>query len=254
MIQLGAQMYTLREYTKTAEGLREALHKVKDMGYQAVQLSGHGADIAVEQAAEYLQETGLQCAATHISFEEMQDDLAAVVKKHRAWNCQYAGVGSMPGKYRGSAEGFRAFAKDASQVAKALADEGLHFIYHNHHFEFEKFDGKLGYEILLEESAPQVQFELDTFWVQTGGGDVVDWIKRLQGRMDVVHFKDMAIDGQAKQIMAEIGQGNLNWDGIIQACRSIGVKWYLVEQDVCQRSPFESLDISRRFLNGKGIA
>ena len=99
MIQLGAQMYTLREYTKTAEGLREALHKVKDMGYQAVQLSGHGADIAVEQAAEYLQETGLQCAATHISFEEMQDDLAAVVKKHRAWNCQYAGVGSMPGKY-----------------------------------------------------------------------------------------------------------------------------------------------------------
>ena len=191
MIQLGAQMYTLREYTKTAEGLREALHKVKDMGYRAVQLSGHGADIAVEQAAEYLQETGLQCAATHISFEEMQDDLAAVVKKHRAWNCQYAGVGSMPGKYRGSAEGFRAFAKDASQVAKALADEGLHFIYHNHHFEFEKFDGKLGYEILLEESAPQVQFELDTFWVQTGGGDVVDWIKRLQGRMDVVHFKDM---------------------------------------------------------------
>ena len=60
MIQLGAQMYTLREYTKTAEGLREALHKVKDMGYQAVQLSGHGADIAVEQAAEYLQETGLR--------------------------------------------------------------------------------------------------------------------------------------------------------------------------------------------------
>ena len=99
-----------------------------------------------------------------------------------------------------------------------------------------------------------MQFELDTFWVQTGGGDVVDWIKRLQGRMDVVHFKDMASDGQAKQIMAEIGQGNLNWDGIIQACRSIGVKWYLVEQDVCQRSPFESLDISRRFLNGKGIA
>ena len=164
------------------------------------------------------------------------------------------GVGAMPEKYRaGGEEGFRAFAKDASRVARQLRDEGLTFIYHNHQFEFQRFQGKLGMDILLEECDEAVQFELDTYWVQTGGGDVIDWIRKVAGRMDVVHFKDMVIDSQHKQIMAEIGQGNLNWDGIIKACRDIGVKWYLVEQDVCQRSPFESLNMSRAFLNGKGI-
>ena len=43
-----------------------------------------------------LKETGLACAATHISFDDCKKDLAAVVEKHRAWGCEYVGVGSMP--------------------------------------------------------------------------------------------------------------------------------------------------------------
>ena len=48
----------------------------------------------------------------------------------------------------------------------------------------------------------------------------------------------------AEQVMAEVGEGNLNWPAILQACREIGVEWYAVEQDVCRRDPFESLKIS----------
>ncbi len=253
MIQLGAQMYTLREFCKDAQGLKDSLKKVKAMGYEAVQISGQGADISVEQVADALQEAGLVCAATHISFDQMLSDLPAVIRMHKAWNCQYPGIGSMPARYRTGEEGFLAFAKEASAVAERLADEGMHFLYHNHQFEFRNFSGRTGLELLLEETSPAVQFELDTYWVQTGGGDVIDWIKKVKGRMDVVHFKDMAIDENAAQIMAEIGQGNLNWDGIIAACREIGVRWYFVEQDICRRSPFESLNISREFLNDKGI-
>ncbi len=74
----------------------------------------------------------------------------------------------------------------------------------------------------------------------------------MGGRMPVVHLKDMVIvNGQ--QTMAEIGEGNLNWSSILLACQEAGVEWYAVEQDICQRDPFESLKISYQNLREMGL-
>ncbi len=62
--------------------------------------------------------------------------------------------------------------------------------------------------------------------------------------MSVVHFKDYKIVGGADPIeqvckdFAEVGEGNLNWPAIIEACREVGVEAVIVEQDVCPRDPF----------------
>ena len=85
-------------------------------------------------------------------------------------------------------------------------------------------------------------FEIDTFWVQSGGSDPAAWIRKVNGRMKVVHFKDMVIKDD-QQIMAEVGEGNLNWSSIIEACKEIGVRWYVVEQDVCQRDHLRWLSV-----------
>jgi sugar phosphate isomerase/epimerase len=69
-----------------------------------------------------------------------------------------------------------------------------------------------------------------------------------------VHLKDMAITPQREQLMAEIGEGNLNWAGILPACKAAGVEWYIIEQDICQRDPFESLSISLRNLKAMGVS
>ena len=108
-------------------------------------------------------------------------------------------------------------------------------------------------EILFDESDPDlVTAELDTYWVQHGGADPIAWIKKLSGRIYHIHLKDMAIVGR-QQVMAEVGEGNLNWPGILAACKEAGVKWYCVEQDKCQRDPFESLAISLRNLKEMGL-
>ena len=52
--------------------------------------------------------------------------------------------------------------------------------------------------------------ELDTYWIQHGGGDPAAWIRKLKGRADIIHLKDMAMDGRT-QLFAEVGEGNLNW-------------------------------------------
>lgn len=244
---IAAQLYTVREFTQTPDEIKKTLWKIKQIGYHSIQVSKTG-PIEPIHLKELSKEIGLTICATHTPYERLKDDLDAVIAEHRLWNCQYVGLGAMPMEYRSGKEGFQSFIKEISGIAKIIADNGLQFVYHNHRFEFEKFDGVTGMEILFNETNPrEFGFIIDTYWIQAGGANPVEWIRKVQGRMAVVHFKDMAIKSN-EQIFAEIGEGNLDWPAIIKACRETGVKWYAVEQDKCLGDPFDSLATSLRFL------
>lgn len=250
--QIAAQLYTLRDFCRDEADLRESLRRVKEIGYAAVQVSGIG-PIATEAVKAAADEHGLAICATHVGFDALEERLQETIDKHKQWGCRYVGLGAMPERYRGSAEGYSAFAAAVSEIGKALQGQDLQFVYHNHRFEYERFEGRTGMDILREQSdAKAVGFELDTYWALAGGVNPADAVRQLKDRMSVVHLKDMAIvDDQ--QIFAEIGEGNMDFPGIIEACREIGVEWYVVEQDVCRRDPFESLAISYRYLLERAI-
>ena len=159
------------------------------------------------------------------------------------------------GIYRSDSESYKKFAEVMTDIGRKLKEAGLTFIYHNHSFEFAKFGGRTGMDILLEETDPQaVDFELDVYWVQAGGADPIEWIRKVEGRMKVVHLKDMAVMPDGEQRFAEIGEGNMNMRGILQACVETGVEWAPVEQDQCYgRDPFESLALSLKNLPEHGL-
>jgi sugar phosphate isomerase/epimerase len=250
--KLTAQLYTIREYTKTLEDFDASMKKVAEIGYTAVQVSGIG-PIPHNEVKAVVDNYGLKICITHVGFDYLQNDMDSAIAQHKLWACPNVAIGSLPGAYRGSEAGFIQFAKDATVVGKHLAEAGLSFSYHNHSFEFVRFGNRTALEIIYAESDPRyLKAEIDTYWVQHGGGDVREWILRMKNRMPVIHFKDMVmVDGQ--QTMAEIGEGNLYWPGIITACEEAGVEWYAIEQDVCQRNPFESLQISYDNLRAMGV-
>lgn len=243
--KLAAQLYTVRQFTQTTEGLRTSLKKVQAIGYPAVQVSGIGPipDADVKAIAD---ECGLQICITHVRpSEALWDNLDAVIAQHKLWDCPNVAIGSMPKAYRDAGEaGYHQFAADANRIGEQLYQAGLTFSYHNHSFEFERFGARTGLEILYGETDPRyVRAELDTYWIQHGGADPVVWIQKMKQRMPVVHLKDLAVVN-GEQVMAEIGEGNLNWPAILKACQDAEVEWYAVEQDVCRRDPFESLRMS----------
>ncbi len=244
---IGAQLYSVRNHTQTPEELLNTLKALKDMGYSSVQMSGQGADIPAEQIAEFIQETGQVIPATHVSIDLLENHFEDMVKRHKMWNCPYPGLGAMPREYAGSAEGMKEFALRMDKIARKLKDEGLQFVYHNHAFEFAKFDGVIGYQILLDNVSEAVQFEMDTYWVQAGGADPVEWIDKLKGRMDVVHFKDM-VGSLPGPTMAPAGEGNINWKKVFEACERIGVKYAFIEQDNAVESG-NSLECMRTSIN-----
>jgi sugar phosphate isomerase/epimerase len=245
---IAAQLYTLRDFCKNETDLAQTLKRVRSIGYEAVQVSGIG-PIAPETVKQLADDAGLAICATHVSFESLVNDFEENVRKHKLWNCSYVGIGGLPEAYRTSGASYAEFAREASDIGRRLQEHGLQFIYHNHEFEFQKFDGKTGMAILAAEGHPaHFGFELDVYWVQVGGANPVDMIRAVDGRMRVIHLKDLEVIGR-QQHYAEIGQGNLNFEAIVAACRDTGVEWYVVEQDECRRDPFESLAISFDYLS-----
>ncbi len=241
--KIGAQLYTVRDFTKTPEDIAESMKKISRIGFKAVQVSGMGPIEAVE-LKKIMDGEGLKTCATHIPFERIKNEIESVIEDHSILECPFVAIGGLPSEYRGSAEGFRRFAREASEAARKLKDAGFVFGYHNHSFELEKFEGKTAMQIMFDESDPEVfTFEIDTYWIQHGGGDPAEYVKQMSGRIPLLHLKDMAVH-EGKPVMAEVGEGNLNWARIIEEAKAAGVEWYLIEQDVCLRDPFESLEIS----------
>ncbi|MFC1582039.1 sugar phosphate isomerase/epimerase family protein [Planctomycetota bacterium] len=251
---LAAQLYTIRDFMKTPADLAESLKKVKEIGYDAVQLSGHG-EIDDKELKKYCDDAGLIVCATHVSFDMLENETEKAVEFHKLLDCSNVAIGGMPGDYRGSGEGFKKFAEAATVVGQKLAEHGLRFGYHNHSFELRKFDGTTGLDILYDNSDPKyVMAEIDTYWVQHGGGSPEAWLRKLKGRVPFIHLKDMVMTEETPQMFAEIGEGNLDWDGILKAGQECDVEWYIVEQDRCDRDPFEALKISLDNLKAMGLS
>jgi sugar phosphate isomerase/epimerase len=246
---LGAQMYTVREHTKTADGVRKTLEKIVEIGYPAVQVSSIGKDVTAKDVAGAAQDTGLVVAGTHVGWERFQNDLDAVIEEHVLWDCQHAAIGGLPGEYFDEG-GMERFIDELGSIVEKLGEAGIDFSYHNHSHELVRSHGKTWLATLYEKASPELlKAEIDVYWIQHGGGDPVSWIRQCAGREPLLHLKDMCITPDREQHYASVGEGNLNWPEILQAARESGVKWYLVEQDDCYGAdPFEALATSYKNL------
>lgn len=253
--KIAVQGYTLRDFAKTPEDVAKTCARIRKIGYEAVQISAW-CKMDPNEMAKILKNEGLTCAATHVGLDEVLANPQKIADEHKILGCSQTAVGSLPGLWDKSIPKdmprFKKAAADMSDAAKKLAALGIGFGYHNHKIEFQKCEGRRILDILIEESDPALNFEIDTFWVQFGGADPAEYIKRLKGRIPLLHLKDLTIVDD-NVTMAEVGEGNLNWPAILKAAKSSGVKWYIVEEDVCQRDPFESIEISLKNLKAMGV-
>jgi len=244
--QVAAQLYTLREHLKTVPDIARSLKRVREIGYLAVQASGVG-PIPEAEFLALLKGEGLTLCATHEG--NILTEPQKVIARLNALGCRYTAY-PYPGdvKLETLAE-VREFARQLNTAGKQLYEAGKILTYHNHHIEFRKIDGHLILDVLFNETDPRyLQGEIDTHWVQYGGGDPVAWCAKLKGRLPLLHMKDFAITPDNKIAFAEIGQGNLDWPRIVAAAEGSGCEWFIVEQDVCPGDPFDSLKQSFEYI------
>ncbi len=246
-MRIGAQFFTVREHCKTLEDFAESLKKVADIGYRYVQISG----VCPYEPAwlkQELDKNGLSCVLTHIPADRLVADPVQVAKEHDVFGCDHVGLGVYHFE-EAKGETVETFVSTYRPVAKALNEQDKTFMYHNHAYEFDKRDGRLILDQIVE-AIPEMGITLDTYWVQVGGGDPAQWLERLSGRVPCIHLKDCAY----QQKMAVVGEGNINFERVFQMAASAGTKYMLVEQDNCNgEDPFDCLRRSYAYLKANGF-
>jgi len=250
MMILGAQLYTVRKYTTNLNDFAETLKKVADIGYTTVQVSAT-CEFEAEWLKDQLKQDGLKCVVTHTSPQKLIFETDKVIEAHKTFGCEYIGIGSMPG----GVEAYDKFLSDFLPVAKAIADAGMYFMYHNHAPDMIKNgEGKTYLERMANDFSPErLGFILDTYWIQAAGGDPAEWIRKFSGRVPCVHLKDMNYTSTGIKF-APVGLGNMNFNSILSACEKSFTKYLLVEQDDCYDiDPFECLKISYEYLKSLGL-
>lgn len=277
---IGIQMSTIKD--KIAElGAYGTLKACAELGYHCVEVSQ--IPMTEENVAgmkKACEEFGIRIAALSAAMEPMMPgmpgeylttDFDKIVTDCRTLNCDMLRIGMLPMTCMGSREKALDFVKRADEIAGRLKEQGIDLYYHNHHVEFVKYDGEYLLDIIRNHTR-YMGFELDIHWIHRGGENPVEFIKKYDGRIRLLHLKDYRI-GQIqmpegpfdpKAFMAafsdivefaEIGEGNLPVKECIEAGFVGGSEYFLIEQDTTYgRDPFESLRISKENLEKMGYA
>jgi sugar phosphate isomerase/epimerase len=253
MAKLGiaAQLYTARELLgKDYAGTIQQLAKI---GYRNVEMAGYGSLKTAKEVAKAHADAGVRVVGNHVGVDALQKSPSAVFDDNNTLGNKNLIVPWLAEEKRRSADDWMAFARTMSELAHLCDQRGFKLGYHNHSFEFQKFDGKAGFDYFWENAEPIVKSELDVYWVKHGGLDPVAYIDKLGNRVILLHLKDMAAGPERR--FAPVGTGILDFKAIIAAGEQVGATYGIVEQDNCyDMAPLEALKISFENLKKIGAA
>jgi sugar phosphate isomerase/epimerase len=251
-LRIACQLYSVRALTHA--DFPGTIKAVAAIGYRAVELAGFAGLRSAAEVRKVLDDHGMEVVAHHASLESLEQTLPRVLEQAETLGTKSIVLSFLPEPRRKNADGWRSVARALEQIGRDCHACGMQLAYHHHHFEFQRFNGKYGLDILWESSDPRfVKAELDTFWIKYGGEDPVGYINRLGARTPLLHLKDMQPGPERR--FGEVGTGTLDFPSILAAAEKAGVQWGIVEQDsTYDRPPLESIRISFENLRRLGAA
>ena len=200
-------------------------------------------------------------------------DIEKTVAIYKEIGCKFIVIPYLPADLRYGSEKYPKLLEDMKEIGKVCKANGITLLYHNHDFEFEKTeDGEYVLDALYREIGPDLlETEIDTCWVNVGGENPAEYVKKYKGRAPVVHLKDFY--GEKSDDMYEligidkkapvrpsgfefrpVGSGVQNFPEILKAAEESGAEWVVVEQDKATMglTPMESIAKSREYLRTIG--
>jgi len=238
---IAIQPYTVRE--AMSQDYIGTLEKLAAIGYEGIELGLPPEGMTIAEQKAILDRLNLQVIGTHASFDNLDVDFGRLHEYLHQVGGKYIAISMR----FDSKEDVICKSEQFNRIGEICRSANTTFLYHNHNWEFERFDGEYVLDLILRETDPElVKLELDTYWVRKGGEDPSEYLSKLINRCPLLHIKD--VEAGEEQFFAEIGEGILDFPAIADVAAKVGTEWLVVEQDQCRRDPFESLAISYRNL------
>lgn len=240
----GIQLYTVRK--EMQEDATGTLKKLAALGFKQIESAGsdkgHYYGLKPKEMKQVCADLGMTLRSGHVHVDnKWQQTLEEAVESGQ----EYLICSSMPtsgqtiDNYKKTAEVFNKSGEDCNKV-------NIKFGYHNHDYEFKEDNGKVLYDVLMENTQPSlVHMELDLGWVVASGKDPIQYFNRYPGRFPLWHLKDM---DPVKRHSTEFGKGSLSIKNMFDNAKSSGMKYFFVEQEEYTNNAFESMEYNIAYL------
>ena len=245
--KIGFQTWVVREplnedFVGTLKMMRkqgyETLEMCSPIGYQKYGF-GPLAEYKPAELKKIMHEEGFTCESSHFTWDELKSDISRSIGFAGDIGLDQMVVSSTRVGEEGTIEDWKKACEQMNKWGMASKKEGFPFAFHNHNIEFEKREGQLIYDVLLENLDPdlvQMQFQV---WVVSIGYQAADYFRSHPGRFISAHLADWTGNENER---ANIGEGKVDWPDFFKAAKKGGLKNIYVEM-----AP-EYLDGSAQYL------
>ncbi len=225
--RVGLQLYAVRgEFEKDPTA---TIKKAAALGYQGVEFWGYGGTPTVYKDAKpkdvraLLDSLGIACCGIHMAPGAiLEDKLPTTIDVNKTLGNKFLIVAAAADQMR-APDSIARFAEALNKAAEKAAAHGMRVGYHCHGFDFQKFDGRTGWDILFSATKPEVVMQVDTGNCAGGGGDPVAILKKFPGRATTLHVREFA--------NAPLVKDNAVWKEIFALCAvKPRTEWFIVEQ------------------------
>ena len=262
---IALQLYSVRDDIEA--DFEGTLKKVKKLGYDGVEFAGLYGKSAAE-VKKMCEATGLNPISAHVPYSEMLKG-EETFKPYAEIGCKYVVIPWIDAEYLAGGDKNEEFNRNIKIFSKFTKKYGMKLCYHNHDFEFEKADGEYKLDRLYSDNGAEYLLpQPDTCWVNIGGENPAEYIRKYNGRTEIVHLKDFVgskndnmyglIGTGAREQKSEsaefefrpLGCGVQDFSAILDACKAVNAKWVVVEQDRTSmgKTPLECAEISINYL------
>ena len=222
--RIGLQLYTLRE--ELSRDFDGTLSRVAALGFREMEFAGYFERNAAE-VRKALDDNGLNSPAAHIQMAAVRSDLQREIDFAAEVGQRYIVVPIIADSER-STDDYKRHAETLNHAGEMTRAAGIKMAYHNHGFEFERTGNRAHYDILLEETEPDlVDFELDLYWIANAGVDPMTYLVNHPGRFSMLHVKDRDQFGR----MTSVGSGTINFAKIFAQADTAGFQHFFIEHD-----------------------
>jgi sugar phosphate isomerase/epimerase len=249
--RIGLQLYSVRD--RLQRDFEGTLAEVSAIGYTEVEFAGYF-DRSPREIRGMLDRHGLTAPSAHIPYDALGAKWTGILEDCRKMGHEYVVCPSIDAAVVQEKGGWKRAAETFNRAAESARKAGIQFAFHNHVSEFTPVDGRLAYDLLLEETDPDlVKMEMDMCWIVVAGQDPQTYFDRWPGRFVMVHIKDLKtiskrtgyepVDlDRLNPDMTTVGNGVIDWKHMLHLAEKAGVKHYFVEND--------ALHSSGEFLSG----
>ena len=240
----GIQLYTFRkEMLADAAG---TLRQIAALGIRQIESArsdkGNYYGLKPKEIKQICADLGMTLRSGHIHVDDQfQQTISEAVEAGQ----EYLICSSMPDKGQ-TVDNYKKASEAFNKSGEACAKANLKFGYHNHDYEFEKENGKVLYDALVENTdASLVHMEMDLGWVIASGNDPIAYFNKFPGRFPLWHLKDMDL---IKKHSVEFGKGSLDIPKMLDNAKLSGMKYFFIEQEEYNSSPLESMQENMEYL------